>query len=277
MLSQTARLPLQNHLASGSTSNEKQNKNTQSIPLQFFNLFSECVQFVIWEKCLQPTAVLDFIIAVPLRVCALFVLSRQVQTHRRAPDNPRLNSRSNMTIEKVGGQRLLWIVSGHRGWVKSHEQAQMSAACLKKCHRESAQAAGKMSWHCNIWDKIKCVCGSGSWDWCDSLTGRFSSSCARHEKDIPQVGTMFVISRTEQKPICLMSPNSCCKPRARRHLVKYKVTSEKPEVIIHYRGLGRTLLPRWRRWHNLKVSCDFLTAWYVSAICWFINDLRGIV
>lgn len=31
-----------------------------------------------------------------------------------------LNSRSNMTVEKVRGQRLLWIVTGHRRWLKSH-------------------------------------------------------------------------------------------------------------------------------------------------------------
>ena len=67
-----------------------------------------------------------------------------------------LNYRSNMTTEKVGGQRLLWIVTGHRGWLESRG--------LLKCQLDSqsvirnpSKQLEKVCWHGSVCGNYKFV------------------------------------------------------------------------------------------------------------------------
>lgn len=66
-----------------------------------------------------------------------------------APATPSWTPRATWQLRRSGGQRLLWIVWGHRWWLQSPWVAQMSDGLMKR-HQESFQAAGKVCRHCSL-------------------------------------------------------------------------------------------------------------------------------
>lgn len=86
-----------------------------------------------------------------------------------APATPSSTPGATWQLRRPGGQRSLWIVSGHRRWLKSLWVAQMSAGFMK-CHQESFQAAGKVCPHCGV-----CV------------NYIFVLLCVQHEEGMPVV------------------------------------------------------------------------------------------